>query len=60
MTEPIVFNGPEISMQKDLLNLNKCEHREWHNSYGMIFHRSTSKGLVQRNADHNVRPFVLS
>ena len=30
MNEPSVFNGPEVSMQKDLLNLNKCEHREWH------------------------------
>jgi len=60
MNEPSVFNGPEVSMQKDLLNLNKCEHREWHNLYGMLFHRSTGEGLVQRNSGQNVRPFVLS
>jgi len=60
MNEPSVFNGPEVSMQKDLLNLNSCEHREWHNLYGMLFHRSTAEGLIKRNKDHNVRPFVLS
>jgi len=60
MNEPSVFNGPEVSMQKDLLNLNKCEHREWHNLYGMLFHRSTSEGLIKRNKGENVRPFVLS
>ena len=60
MNEPSVFNGPEVSMQKDLLNLNKCEHREWHNLYGMLFHRSTSEGLIKRNEGGNVRPFVLS
>lgn len=60
MNEPSVFNGPEVSMQKDLLNLNKVEHREWHNLYGMLFQRSTAEGLTQRNANANVRPFVLS
>ena len=60
MNEPSVFNGPEVSMQKDLLNLDKVEHREWHNLYGMLFHRSTTEGQIKRNADHNVRPFVLS
>jgi alpha 1,3-glucosidase len=60
MNEPSVFNGPEVSMQKDLLNLNKCEHREWHNLYGMLFHRSTTEGLIKRNEGENVRPFVLS
>jgi len=60
MNEPSVFNGPEVSMQKDLLNLNKIEHREWHNLYGMLFHRSTSEGLIKRNPGANIRPFVLS
>jgi len=60
MNEPSVFNGPEVSMQKDLLNLNNVEHREWHNLYGMLFQRSTAEGLTQRNEGANVRPFVLS
>lgn len=61
MNEPSVFNGPEISMQKDLRNLNNVEHREWHNLYGMLFHRSTTEGQIYRNQpDQNIRPFVLS
>ena len=61
MNEPSVFNGPEVSMQKDLRNLNGEEHREWHNIYGMLFHRSTAEGLIRRNKpDQNIRPFVLS
>jgi mannosyl-oligosaccharide alpha-1,3-glucosidase len=61
MNEPSVFNGPEVSMQKDLLNLNGEEHREWHNLYGMLFHKSTGMGLVRRNKpNEDIRPFVLS
>lgn len=60
MNEPSVFNGPEVSMQKDLRNLDGVEHREWHNLYGMLFHRATSEGLIRRNSGENVRPFVLS
>jgi alpha 1,3-glucosidase len=60
MNEPSVFNGPEISMQKDLQNLNGEEHREWHNLYGMLFQRSTAEGQIRRNKGENIRPFVLS
>jgi mannosyl-oligosaccharide alpha-1,3-glucosidase len=60
MNEPSVFNGPEVSMQKDLLNLRGDEHREWHNLYGMLFHRATTEGQLKRNDGENVRPFVLS
>ena len=60
MNEPSVFNGPEVSMQKDLRNLAGEEHREWHNLYGMLFQRSTAEGLVKRNPGENIRPFVLS
>lgn len=60
MNEPSVFNGPEVSMQKDLRNLNGIEHREWHNLYGILFHRATSEGLIQRDGDGNSRSFVLS
>jgi mannosyl-oligosaccharide alpha-1,3-glucosidase len=66
MNEPSVFNGPEVSMQKDLKNLAGDEHREWHNLYGMLFHRATGEGQILRNeqvqqdfADVH-RPFVLS
>lgn len=60
MNEPSVFNGPEVSMHKDLQNLNGEEHREWHNLYGMLFQRSTMEGLIRRNKGENIRPFVLS
>ena len=60
MNEPSVFNGPEVSMQKDLRNLAGVEHREWHNLYGLLFQGATASGLVRRNAGGNVRPFVLS
>jgi mannosyl-oligosaccharide alpha-1,3-glucosidase len=60
MNEPSVFNGPEVSMQKDLKNLNGAEHREWHNLYGMLFHRATGEGQIRRNDGQDIRPFVLS
>lgn len=60
MNEPSVFNGPEVSMQKDLLNIDGIEHRQWHNLYGMLFHRSTHEGLLKRNSGETVRSFVLS
>lgn len=60
MNEPSVFNGPEVSMQKDLRNLDGVEHREWHNLFGILFQRATAEGLIKRNAGENIRPFVLS
>ncbi len=47
-------------MHKDAIHLNGFEHRDVHNLYGMAFHMATAQGLVERNAGHNVRPFVLS
>tara|TARA_B110001452_G_scaffold197556_1_gene167493 strand:+ start:670 stop:3537 length:2868 start_codon:yes stop_codon:yes gene_type:complete len=60
MNEPSVFNGPEVSMNKDNKNLAGVEHREWHNLYGMYMHRATAEGLVKRNPQQDKRPFVLS
>jgi alpha 1,3-glucosidase len=60
MNEPSVFNGPEVSMQKDLKNLEGVEHREWHNLYGILFQKATAEGLIRRNKGENIRPFVLS
>lgn len=60
MNEPSVFNGPEVSMRKDAKNLAGIEHREWHNLYGVYFHRATAEGLVMRSPGQNERPFVLS
>jgi alpha 1,3-glucosidase len=59
MNEPSVFNGPEVSMQKTITNLDGIESREWHNLYGMLFQRATSEGLILRS-EGKQRPFVLS
>nr|XP_053642983.1 neutral alpha-glucosidase AB-like [Cherax quadricarinatus] len=38
MNEPSVFNGPEVTMQKDNIHPGLgVEHREIHNVYGMLF-----------------------
>lgn len=66
MNEPSVFNGPEVSMPKDALNLQGVEHREWHNLYGMYYHQATSMGHIARSPDSSrdptllQRPFVLT
>ncbi|KAI0218344.1 glucosidase II [Massospora cicadina] len=59
MNEPSVFSGPEITMPKDRVHSGGWEHRHLHNMYGMLFHKSTANGLIQR-LDVNRRPFVLS
>jgi len=59
MNEPSVFNGPEVSMQKDKLSLSGVEHREWHNLYGFYQQMATARGHVKRSGDV-ARPFVLS
>ena len=58
MNEPSVFNGPEITMQKDLVHHGGVEHREVHNAFGMYYHMATAEGIKRRN--DNKRPFVLS
>jgi mannosyl-oligosaccharide alpha-1,3-glucosidase len=56
-----VFNGPEVSMQKDCLNLEGVEHRYWHNMYGLYMQRATAEGLTLRDKPtESLRPFVLS
>ncbi len=60
MNEPSVFNGPEVSMDKDAKSLAGIEHREWHNLYGMYMQQATAMGLLQRNPKQDKRPFVLS
>ncbi|KAI9204856.1 glycosyl hydrolases family 31-domain-containing protein [Polychytrium aggregatum] len=59
MNEPSVFNGPEITMPKDLVHHDNVEHRDVHNIYGMLQHRSTYEGHLLRSID-NDRPFILS
>eukprot|EP01097_Dermamoeba_algensis_P006043 TRINITY_DN3807_c0_g1_i1.p1 TRINITY_DN3807_c0_g1~~TRINITY_DN3807_c0_g1_i1.p1 ORF type:complete len:904 (-),score=280.94 TRINITY_DN3807_c0_g1_i1:119-2830(-) len=60
MNEPSVFNGPEITMRKDMKHVDGFEHRDVHNQYGQFQHMATALGLVKRNSGENDRPFVLS
>ncbi|KAM0791314.1 hypothetical protein ACM66B_005786 [Microbotryomycetes sp. NB124-2] len=59
MNEPSIFNGPEITMQKDAIHYGGWEHRDVHNINGMIYHNLTAQGLVERE-EHRKRPFVLT
>ncbi|CAJ0939196.1 unnamed protein product, partial [Mesorhabditis belari] len=59
MNEPSVFNGPEITMPKDLVHYDDREHREVHNMYGFYQHEATHNGLIQRS-ERKLRPFVLT
>lgn len=37
MNEPSVFNGPEVTMPKDVLHYGGWEHRHIHNIYGLLY-----------------------
>ncbi|KAJ2666496.1 hypothetical protein IW148_000984 [Coemansia sp. RSA 1199] len=59
MNEPSVFNGPEITMDKDAVHHGGWEHRQVHNVNGMLYHKATADGLRARETPV-LRPFVLS
>ncbi|KAG9008461.1 hypothetical protein FRB90_008878 [Tulasnella sp. 427] len=56
---PSVFNGPEITMQKDNIHYGGWEHRDVHNINGMLYANQTARAMVARE-DVPKRPFVLS
>lgn len=59
MNEPAVFKTCENTMPRGNIHDISIEHRDIHNLYGMLMHKSTYRGLIGRN--HNkTRPFVLS
>ena len=60
MNEPSVFNGPEVTMQKDTKAIDGQESREWHNLYGFYMQMATNEGQIRRTADRSERPFLLS
>ncbi|KAL5483105.1 ROT2 [Sanghuangporus weigelae] len=59
MNEPSIFNGPEITMQKDSVHYGGWEHRDVHNINGMLFTNQTWQALHERS-DPPKRPFVLT
>ncbi|EEB17338.1 Neutral alpha-glucosidase AB precursor, putative [Pediculus humanus corporis] len=59
MNEPSVFNGPEITMPKDVIHHGGWEHRHIHNIYGFLHTMSTYEGLLKRS-EGKLRPFILT
>ncbi|ORX61571.1 hypothetical protein DM01DRAFT_1332171 [Hesseltinella vesiculosa] len=59
MNEPSIFNGPEITMQKEMIHHGNWEHRNLHNLYGLLSFAATSEGVRTRTKVPK-RPFVLS
>ncbi|KAK0168914.1 hypothetical protein PV327_002670 [Microctonus hyperodae] len=59
MNEPSVFNGPEITMPKDLIHYGGWEHRDVHNINGLMFTSVTYDALIKRSQGTR-RPFVLT
>jgi alpha 1,3-glucosidase len=66
MNEPSVFNGPEVTMQKDCLHARgTVEHRDLHNMYGHLQAMATREGLLRREAlgvrgSERGRTFILT
>lgn len=58
MNEPSVFNGPEVTMPKDIIHYGNWEHRDVHNLYAHMNIMATFNGLLKR--DGNQRPFILT
>ncbi|KAK8835226.1 hypothetical protein M9Y10_017579 [Tritrichomonas musculus] len=60
MNEPTVFSSVEGTFPKENVYFNGYEYREVRNLYGILMHSATHEGLINRNDDRNIRPFVLS
>lgn len=59
MNEPSVFNGPEITMPKDVMHFGGWEHRDIHNINGLVNTIATYEALLRRSAN-KLRPFILT
>lgn len=58
MNEPSVFNGPEVTMPKDVVHFGGWEHRDVHNEYALSNVIATFEGLLLRSP--HKRPFILT
>ncbi|KAI8336265.1 glycosyl hydrolases family 31-domain-containing protein [Chlamydoabsidia padenii] len=59
MNEPSIFNGPEITMQKEMIHHGNWEHRVLHNLYSLLSHKASADGMRERTTIQK-RPFVLA
>jgi mannosyl-oligosaccharide alpha-1,3-glucosidase len=63
MNEPSVFDAEEQTFPKNayhkLSDGTRVKSRDVHNAYGSLMHRTTQRGLLQRDGNAR-RPFVLT
>lgn len=59
MNEPSVFNGPEVTMPKDVIHHGGWEHRDVHNINGLMNTMATYEALFRRSGG-SLRPFILT
>ena len=60
MNEPSIFKSDEFTFPKSCKHFGDIENREVHNLYGLMNTVGTHQGLLNRNPDHNTRPFVMT
>ncbi|PKI85982.1 glucan 1,3-alpha-glucosidase [Malassezia vespertilionis] len=69
MSEPAIFDGPEVTSPKDVIHHGGWENRDVHNINGLIYQNLTATGLTDRELGTTDkdglfgvqrRPFVLS
>lgn len=64
MNEPSVFSGDELTMDKTALHMTKdgryFQHKDLHNAYGLLMAKATYQGIIDREKDKNLRPFLLT
>lgn len=63
VNDPCVFNGPLKSMPVTNVHImadgTHVMHRDVHNAYGTLEHRSSYRGILERD-NHKYRPFILT
>lgn len=60
MNEPSIFKSDQSTFPKGLIHYGGHEDREVHNIFGLLNTASTFQGLLNRNPDSNMRPFILT
>lgn len=64
MNEPSVFSGDELTFPKNNIHITSDNqiylHRDLHNAYGVLMAKATYQGIIEREEDRNLRPFMLS
>ncbi|KAJ5068014.1 hypothetical protein M0811_12714 [Anaeramoeba ignava] len=60
MNEPAIFHAPRKTIPEKAKHWGGVNHRDLHNAYGLLMHKSTYQGLLEREEDKNRRPFVLT